>query len=283
MSEGNGSTPAGVPSSDQELAELPRGDLVDRIDSLEAELDAKDERLDDLETAFESFKADVLEAQDNYQSQVVRPALDGLREACDDARDERVELRERVDALQTRVDQQEADMTNLVGIDDNTASSPKKRALDLRIGLYRRAKDRSDNEGYAAMHWKEVQNFLADQNHGDVSKPDCHKAMQWAANEDGSYGPGPLPDVAGFTIEEAAKRKSTKQGSRWVTAIKLKIADLPESWVNNAIRASVGNPTEESEGTEAETPRRNPTTRVRKEAASESNLEEVDTSSVSER
>lgn len=136
--------------------------------------------------ALEEFKEQVIADRNTYRSEVIQPALQELRQGRDDAREERAELRATVEILQRQLRELEAKQESLLGLAEGESGGPKKRAADLRMGLIRRAEARSGpNEGTAAMHYREVQNFFAENGHGEVKKPECYQAMKDAAEADG--------------------------------------------------------------------------------------------------
>lgn len=137
------------------------------------------ERLDELEEMVQSLRDDYEATRDH----VIQPQIDGLEDLSDDARADRAELRSDIDALQAQVDRLQATLDALSGLADGQESNPHKRAQDLAQALIRRAEARSENDK-ASMWWKEVRDMLADQGHGEVSKPDCYKAMDWVADGD---------------------------------------------------------------------------------------------------
>lgn len=145
-----------------------------------------------------------------YRSTVIKPRFNQVNDQLDAAADERAEILEVVENLQSQVNRLESKMEALMGVEDPAASNPQKRCQDLRNALMRRAEARSDDgEGKAAMYYKEVQDLFADTGHGEVKKPECFKAMEDAS------------DAAGFF--ETSK---TSQHGNEVKAVAVNMADL---------------------------------------------------------
>ena len=133
------------------------------------------ERCEELEQRVEALET----SQSRTISQFIKPSLEDLRDTCDDARQERVELREHVAALQQQVDA-------VYGLAEGERSTPAKRAADLRMALIRRAQNSTGpNAGRASMYYKEVQECFADLGHDTVHRPECMRAIEDAAEADG--------------------------------------------------------------------------------------------------
>lgn len=153
------------------------------------------ERVDALETS-----------QSRTINQFVKPAIGGLREDRDDARQQRVELREHVAMLQQQIDA-------VYGLAEGERSTPAKRAADLRMALIRRAQNSTGpNAGRASMYYKEVQECFADLGHDTVHRPECMRAITEAAEADG------------FSIGT-----KTSQHGNQVKAIRVDIEALPST------------------------------------------------------
>ncbi len=179
---------------------------------------------DDLEARVAQLEQDLetlVSDRERYRSDVLTPRLEALEAARDDARQTRVELQAAVETLQARVADLERDLEALGGVTDASESTPTKRAVDLRQGLIQEARSREDAT-VVTMHYRDVQSHLARIGHGEVSKPDCYKAMHWAAGE-----AGPLEDVPAFYIECDG---ATLNG-RSVKAIVVELDLLPSSGV----------------------------------------------------
>lgn len=178
-------------------------DLRERIGSLEADIQA------------------VIEDREFYRKEVLKPRLDDLDAARDDAQTERAELQATLETAWQRIETLETELDTLVGLADDETGGPRKRALDLRQGLIREAREvgGSDSTG-ASMHYKEVQRFFAQTGHGEVSKPDCYKAMRWAAGETEHLESSPA-----FWLEEEKRRLNDRD----VRAICVDVSDLPTS------------------------------------------------------
>lgn len=181
-----------------------------------------DDRVAELEEQFQQFKQDLLEDRDRFRSEVLLPRIEDLEEQRDDAREERAELKAQVEMQSKRIQDLERRLQGLVGLAEDETGGPEKRKTDLRMGLIRRAEAKSDaNAGRAAMHYKEVQHYFAEIGHGDVSKPDCYKAMEDAA--------------AG----EGYKLNTKQKNGREVKAVVVDLEKLPSS----AADATSRNPT----------------------------------------
>lgn len=141
-------------------------DVGERLAELEAELTALSERVD---------------AQ---QKHVVKPRLDDLEARSDDARDERAELRATVQDLQTKVANLHYTVETLKGIGENEQTSPAARVRDLRSDMIESARTLTNRKGIQ-LWWREVQDRFATLGHGEVKAPECHKAMETAAEADG--------------------------------------------------------------------------------------------------
>lgn len=167
-----------------------------------------EDRVDELEEYIEHVHRGIFE---NWKTDVYRREMAEAEAERDDARKERVELQAAVDALESRVTELERTLESVVGLDDATNSNPTKRANDLRLALIRDAEDRSDeHEGRSQMWWQDVQRFFAQTGHGEVSKPDCYKAMRWAAGHDhapDAFQPG---DGFGMTTKTNADGREVK-------------------------------------------------------------------------
>jgi len=125
---------------------------------------------------------------DAYRETVIKPRFADLNDAVDEAAAERSEICDLVEDLQAQVNQLEGRVEALMGVEEEAASSPDKRAQDLKQALIRRADARTDDgAGRASMYYKEVQDLFADLGHGDVKKPECYKAMNDVAETDGFF------------------------------------------------------------------------------------------------
>lgn len=205
---------------------MPDDDLAERVAALEEDVEA------------------IITDRETYRSEVLGPRLDELAAARDDAHDHRAELAATLEAVRERVRELEAELASLTGLADDETSTPKKRALDLRQGLIQEARATADAT-VAAMHWEDVKRFFARNGHGDISKPDCYKAMRWAAGEDET-----IQDSPAFWTEEEKLRKN----GRDVRAICVDTDALP----NSTAHKDGSNPTtgkNETEGVSATNPR----------------------------
>lgn len=126
--------------------------------------------------------------EDKLESRIeqsIEQRLSQLETASDDAHAERAELFDAVADLQQTVATMQERLDSLAGLAEDQETTPEKRIADLREAMIRRAEAREQNsaDGYPRikMWWKEVQALFADYGHGEISKPDCYKAMREAA------------------------------------------------------------------------------------------------------
>lgn len=140
----------------------------------------------------ESLAEQIAWTEDKLQSridQTILPRIEALEAASDDAREERAELQQAVSDLQQTVAMMESRLDSLAGLAEDQETNPEKRVQDLREAMIRRAEAREQNEadGYPRikMWWREIQDLFADYGHGEISKPDCYKAMTEAAEAPG--------------------------------------------------------------------------------------------------
>lgn len=178
-------------------------DDQDRLNELEAEIErVEDEFHSWRETAYRTHRESA--AQDR-----------------DDARHERAELLDRIDALEDQLATVKSVLNTAVGVEDPNSSTPEKRAIDLRLALCRQARDRTDATGGRAhaMDYRDVQAFFARNGHGQVSKPDCYKAMRWAVGEADEV---PMDDHPAFSWST----KTSDEGND-VKAIRVDLDALP--------------------------------------------------------
>lgn len=169
----------------------------------------------DLREEFEEFREYLMAEYLGSKFNEIVARLDDLELTQSRHDDELAALRDRIDTLEQQLDLQ-------VGVEDATASTPEKRARDLRKTMIREARDRQDQfNGRLALWWQQVQGRLSTLGHGQTSKPDCYKAMHWAAGEQYD-GRCPLKDIDGFEMA-----KTTNADGRNVTAIRVKLDALP--------------------------------------------------------
>ncbi|MFB6188802.1 MAG: hypothetical protein ABEI57_02860, partial [Halapricum sp.] len=118
---------------------------------------------------------------------VVKPRIDDLESQSDDARADRAELRAAVEDLQNKVARLQAELESLTGLEEGQATSPDKRANDLQRIMIQRAEERGDDGEFARVQlwYREVQDLFLDLGHGEISKPDCYKAMRAVAERSG--------------------------------------------------------------------------------------------------
>lgn len=154
-----------------------------------AETEECETTIADLQAQLDQLKDDLrslADSHDAYKNHVVKPRLDDLEADRDDAREERAELQQQIHALEEELTHLTAKVESLIGLADDEESNPTKRVADLRQALIRRAEDRSDIDvDRASMYWEEVQDLFSDLGHGDISRPDCYKAMRDAADAPG--------------------------------------------------------------------------------------------------
>lgn len=178
------------------------------------------DRFDELEAYVEHVHRGIFE---NWKDEVYRREMADAAAERDDARKDRVELQAAVDALESRVTELERTLQSVVGVEDATNSDPTKRANDLRLALMRDAEDRSDeHEGRAQMWWQDVQRFFAQTGHGEVSKPDCYKAMRWAAGDE--QAPEAFQPGDGFGMST-----KTNEDGREVKAVRVDLSAAEEA------------------------------------------------------
>ena len=193
-------------------------DLCDRVDELEE---------------YAEFIADNF---DEWRDTRYRRDREEAAAERDDARTERVELQAAVDTLERRVSELERKMDSLIGVDDAADSNPRKRANDLRLALLRDAEERSDQHaGKSQMWWEEVQRLFAQIGHGNVAKPDCYKAMEWAAGVDGA------PTSFQRSADGFELTKKTNEKGNEVKAVSVDAETA--SYADTALEAPSSNPT----------------------------------------
>lgn len=196
------------------------------------------ERIAELEEKLEYINAD----QDNWRQQVYQPQAQTAAEERAEIAAECQELRATVETLSQRTDALEATLETVVGVDDASDSSPGKRATDLRLALVRDAEQRSDSHaGRAQMWWREVQQFFARTGHGDISKPDCYKAMKWAAG-DPDDAPESLRPGRGFQLTDKQNPNGHDVMAVAVDISEIAEAELP-SYADSGVEAPSSSPT----------------------------------------
>lgn len=136
-------------------------DVHSRLDELEEDIDAVDRK------------------HERRVDQTIKPPIEELQEDSDDAREERAELFQMVQDLQETVTELDQRIEDMAGLAEDQETNPQKRVSDLRQIMIRRAKARGDSDDYerTALWWEEVQDKFAELGHGEISKPDCYKAM----------------------------------------------------------------------------------------------------------
>jgi hypothetical protein len=179
---------------------------------------------------------------DNWRSQVYQPQHEKTVEKRDDAREQRVELQAAVDALSDRVAELERTLDSVVGVEDANASDPAKRANDLRLALVQEADSRDDDHaGRAQMWYKEVKRLFRRTGHGDVSDPDCFKAMRWAAGDE--EAPESFrQNAAGFKMTSKTNPNGQEVKAVAVDKGEVETAKLP-SKRDSGVNAPVSDPT----------------------------------------
>jgi len=197
------------------------------------------DRVAELEQKVEYINAD----QENWRTQVYQERTEQAAQERAELRQMCEELRATVETLSQRTDALEATLETVVGVDDASDSNPEKRATDLRLALVRDAEQRTDSHaGKAQMWWREVQQFFARTGHGDITKPDCYKAMKWAAG-DPDDAPESMRPGRGFQLTD----KQNPNGQD-VMAVAVNVDEI----------ANAGLPSYADSG--VETPSRSPTT-----------------------
>lgn len=181
--------------------------------------DQLEDRVSDLEDQIDFLKQNT----ENWREQVFNRKLDELRAERDDAQDERVGLRTELSAVKEELASVKAELEAAVGVEESDASNPQKRAKDVRQALIREARDRTDATGGVShsMWWREIQQFFSRTGHGHITKPDCYKAMRWAAGE-GENVPERFTPGDGFEMAQKANADG-----RDVKAVKVVLDDLP--------------------------------------------------------
>lgn len=196
------------------------------------------DRIAELEQKLEYLNADI----DNWRTQVYQPRADSADAERAELQREAQELRATVDTLGQRVDALEATLDSVVGVDDATDSNPTKRANDLRLALVRDAEQRSDSHaGRAQMWWREVQQFFARTGHGDISKPDCYKAIKWAAG-DPDDAPERMQPGRGFQLTSKQNPNGQDVMAVAVDIDEIAAAELP-SYADSGVEAPSSDPT----------------------------------------
>jgi outer membrane murein-binding lipoprotein Lpp len=203
------------------------------------------DRVEELEQKIEYISTD----WSSWREQVYKPRADEAAEERAEIAEEVATLRATVETLTQRVDALESTLDTVVGVDQAADSNPRKRATDLRLALIRDAEQRSDSHtGRAQMWWRDVQRFFAQTGHGDVSKPDCYKAMRWAAGEP-EHAPNSMQPGEGFKL-------TTKQNDNGqdVMAVAVDVDEIPGS--ESPSYADSGSDTPSSSPTTVEVPQR---------------------------
>lgn len=181
--------------------------------------DQLEDRVADLEDQIDYLKQNT----ENWREQVFKRKLDDLRAERDDAQEERAELQAELNVVKEELSSVKAELEAAVGVEDSDASNPQKRAKDVRQALIREARDRTDATGGVShsMWWREIQQFFSRTGHGHITKPDCYKAMRWAAGE-GEDVPERFTPGDGFAITQKAN-----SDGRDVKAVKVVLDELP--------------------------------------------------------
>ncbi|MDR9381572.1 MAG: hypothetical protein RI560_07865 [Natronomonas sp.] len=198
----------------------------------------------DLEARVEELEGNLRYLNDemeNWRASVYQPTKESAAAERDDARQERAELQAAVDALYQCVQDLERKLDSVVGVDDATDSNPTKRANDLRLALVRDAEQRSDDHaGHSQMWWQEVQQFFRQTGHGNVSKPDCYKAMRWAAGAE--KAPERMQPGNGFKMTTKTNPKGQEVQAVAVDVEETETAELP-SYADSAVESPSSDPT----------------------------------------
>lgn len=162
--------------------------------------------------ALEEAVAELEDGQDQaevYRKEVLKPRIDDLESRSDDARADRAELWATMEDLQDEVANLHFTVEALKGLGENETTSPAARVRDLRAEMIERVRTLNDRAGIQ-LWWQEVQDLFATLGHGEVKAPECHKAMEDAAEADG------------FELTTKVNENSNE-----VKAIRLKSSALP--------------------------------------------------------
>lgn len=110
---------------------------------------------------------------------VYEPKIEEQAERIDDFEATVNKQAEQIEALEARVD-------GVISVDDNSESTPDRRASALREAMIRASGDSAGSiSGGVTWWWEEVRDQLKTHGHGDFSKPTYHTAMKDAAEADG--------------------------------------------------------------------------------------------------
>lgn len=158
-------------------------------------------------------RLDSLEGWQDMVSNHVMPRIDDLEEQLDDRDTTIEELQDRIRAL-------EAQLEVLGGLADTQQTTPEKRAVDLAVGMIRRAENRSDRR--IALYYKEVKDLLTDYGHEGLHDPQAFGAMEDVA------------DCQGFGEIQV------QRDGRTVKAVGVNLDELPGDNPVNEIKNEVG-------------------------------------------
>lgn len=191
------------------------------------------------ETDVQDEEPTLAEVQDELQSlaedygRTMEHVIQPLKRARDEARAERDDLAEKMAVLEDRLDQTEANLQrledrleNIIGISEDEETSHTKRVNDIRLALKRRAEARSgDGAGKAAMDRLEIQDTLAELNHGNQwADAQLIRIIDDAANE------------PGYSVTDDYMNRNGNE----VKAVRVNTAALAESGPANDVSSSEG-------------------------------------------
>jgi len=201
---------------------------TDEEQSLEERVDELEEMLDDRTRALRND-------QQSYRQQVVKPKLE-------DAEDKIASLESQVQSLAEAVESQQAEMAamkdtidNLHGVEEPSQTSPDKRVQDLKQAMIRRAEAGNAAGGKKVqLWWREVQALFADLGHGEISKPDCYKAMNDAIDSARPFEEGQKLNSNGNNVKairlDFEELRPEEVGSNPTTTTE--VTDSPETGVS---------------------------------------------------
>lgn len=185
--------------------------------SSEPQLQAPDDDTtsEDLLDTLEEHEArlDNIEGYQEFIKEFVKPKLDEL-----------TTLREQQSAYEQRLDALEEKFELISGVDEDTQSTPQKRAMDLRQIMVRRAEGR--NDGRVALYYQEVLDALRDVGHEGLHKPQAYTAIEDAAAAEG--------------FKEVKVQRTINNQRRSVDAIALNLDALPTHSASNEINTGEG-------------------------------------------
>lgn len=129
-------------------------------------------------------------------------------------KDERIsELEQTVADQQQQIRGLETQLEALIGVDDDEASTPPKRAQDLRGAMIRALQNSGSDRDGLTWWWKDVRDHLRTLDHPEFSKPVYYTAMEDA--------------VEAEVFDETKKVVVEDDHTKTVKAVRLQADDLP--------------------------------------------------------